>query len=123
MANRHPLLTPGLVLRLESAAILLAALIYYSRSHYNWWLFAILFLVPDIGMVGYLADKRAGAIVYNLFHTYVIPGFLLLLAIVLSSRWAMEIGLIWIAHIGFDRIMGFGLKYEAGFTQTHLQRL
>jgi hypothetical protein len=31
--------------------------------------------------------------------------------------------LIWIAHIGVDRALGYGLKYPSSFKDTHLQRV
>jgi hypothetical protein len=36
---------------------------------------------------------------------------------------AGSVALIWLAHIGFDRALGYGLKYKAGFGFTHLGRI
>jgi hypothetical protein len=35
----------------------------------------------------------------------------------------LAVALIWIAHIGFDRLLGYGLKYISDFKHTHLQRV
>ena len=31
--------------------------------------------------------------------------------------------MIWLAHIGIDRALGYGLKYSTGFGFTHLGRI
>ncbi|MCS4316879.1 hypothetical protein M2407_001178 [Serratia sp. BIGb0234] len=36
-----------------------------------------------------------------------------------QPHWLMA-ALIWGAHIGFDRALGYGLKYASGFADTHL---
>jgi hypothetical protein len=105
-------------LRLEGLAAFIVALLVYAHLHASWWMFAILFLVPDISMVGYLLGPRIGALAYNLFHTYTVPAAL---AIVMHfSKHSFSLPAIWVAHIGFDRAMGYGLKYKTGFNHTHL---
>ena len=114
---------PKLLLHVEGAAFLLAAGVFYAHVHGSWLCFALLFLAPDISMLGYLADKRTGATVYNFVHTYTVP-ILLLLALWLSGQTSyMWLAAIWVAHIGFDRLLGYGLKYETAFRDTHLNRL
>ena len=114
---------PRLLLHLEGAAVLLAACLLYNQMHGSWLWFAVLFLTPDLLMLGYLADKKVGALSYNLVHTYSVP-VLVLPALWLSGQtscyWLL---LIWFAHIGFDRLVGYGLKYETAFKDTHLQRV
>ncbi len=111
---------PRLVLQAEGAAVLAVAVTAYAVTGGNWWLFAALFLVPDLFMLGYLRGSGIGAAVYNLGHSYVVA-----LAVV-GAGWAwgapvvLSAGLIWVAHIGFDRAMGYGLKYALGFKATHL---
>ncbi len=108
-----------ILLRLEGLAALAVALAAYSQSGANWRLFAILFLVPDLSVLAYLAGKRAGAIAYNTAHSFILP--LALLGASLFGYPELEpYALIWIAHIGFDRALGFGLKYSSGFGHTHL---
>jgi Domain of unknown function (DUF4260) len=111
---------PRLLLHLEGAAVLIASLVAYHWSHGSWMQFALLFLAPDLAMLGYLGGVRAGAITYNAAHTYTGP---LALAVfdAASNRLAVfTLALIWIAHIGFDRMLGYGLKYPTRFKDTHL---
>ncbi len=114
---------PLLVLRLEGAAVLAVSVLAYGRTDHGWGVFALLFFVPDLGMLGYLANPRTGAAVYNILHTYVLP--LLLGAFGLLGRHGMTFALaaIWTAHIDFDRMLGYGLKYPTGFGETHLGRI
>ena len=111
---------PRLFLRMEGAALLTAAAIAFQATGGSWWLFVVLFLVPDVSMMGYLANKRLGALLYNLGHTTVVPLALALVGSALASPLAVSIGLIWLAHIGFDRVVGYGLKYGDDFQHTHL---
>jgi Domain of unknown function (DUF4260) len=107
-------------LRLEGAAALAASVVGYSALGGNWWVFAALFLVPDLSMLGYLFNRRAGAFVYNLGHSYLTPAALALAGYLANAPNLYPIALIWTAHIGFDRLLGYGLKYAAGFGVTHL---
>lgn len=114
---------PKLLLQIEGGAILLAACVFYHHLQGSWLCFALLFLAPDISMLGYLAGKRTGAKVYNFFHTYTVPIFLVLALGLFRQTFCIGLAVIWIAHIGFDRLLGYGLKYEASFKDTHLNRL
>lgn len=111
---------PNLILRAEGLAVLVAACWTYAVTGGSWWLFALLFLAPDLSMLGYAWGSRVGAIVYNLGHTYLAPG--LFLALGLWAAWPLgtALGLIWAAHVGFDRMLGYGLKYPWAFKATHL---
>jgi hypothetical protein len=107
------------ILRLEGTAVFAVALIAYAQTGAGWVLFAILFLAPDLSFFGYLNGKETGAIVYNATHSYLVP--LALLAGGLLAYPQLEpYALIWIAHIGIDRGIGYGLKYASGFNDTHL---
>ena len=114
---------PALLLRLEGAAALGLALVLYREIGEPWLRFAILFLVPDLSLLGYLGGKRAGAVAYNVAHTYAIPALAFAAGLVLAHGLIMSIALIWAAHIGADRLLGFGLKYEDGRRPTHLQKV
>jgi hypothetical protein len=103
-------------------AIGVASALLYARTGASWWLFAALWLVPDLSMLGYLASPCRGARVYNAFHTYTIPITLGLAAWLLHANVLAPFALIWINHIGVDRLLGYGLKYSDGFTFTHLGR-
>ncbi len=111
---------PALLLRLEGAGVFLAALAAYAALGGNWWLFLALILAPDLGMVGYLAGPRAGAIGYNATHTYLAPLLLGGVGVAFGVPLAEAVALIWAAHIGVDRALGFGLKYPGSFGRTHL---
>lgn len=108
------------VLRLEGAALFAVAVVGYVLAGGSWPLFLLLFLAPDLSMAGYLAGPRIGAVSYNLFHATVLP--LGLLVAGLWGDWGLgvQIAAIWLAHIGFDRALGYGLKRATAFTDTHL---
>lgn len=112
-----------MLLRLEGAAALAAALGLYGHAGFSWPIFAVLFLSPDLSMLAYLAGPRAGAAGYNLMHTYLPALALALAGFFASLPAATACGLIWIAHIGFDRALGYDLKYSTGFGDTHLGRI
>jgi hypothetical protein len=114
---------PGIVLRLEGIAMFVVMLLLYRELGLSWWLFVLLFLLPDLSFLAYLADTKVGAVVYNAAHTYVFPALLFVLGFVGEGSVLMGLGLIWGAHIAFDRFFGFGLKYPTDFKDTHLQRL
>lgn len=114
---------PSLLIRLEAAAILIATLVAYHDLQASWLLFAALFLAPDLFMLGYLANPRLGSALYNLAHTLWIPLLLALYAWNAERTGLMAIALNWLAHIAFDRLLGYGLKYPTHFKDTHLQHL
>jgi len=112
-----------LLLRLEGLAVALLTAALYARTGASWWLFAALWIVPDLSMLGYLASPCRGARIYNAFHTYLLPAILALFAFWLHPQRLLEpIALIWANHIGIDRALGYGLKYADGFGFTHLGR-
>jgi hypothetical protein len=111
------------LLRVEGLALFCAATAFYALSGASWWLFAVLFLAPDLSFLAYLASPRAGAVAYNALHATVGPLLLALAGIVLPWPMAQPLALIWLGHIGFDRALGYGLKYAAGFGVTHLGRI
>jgi hypothetical protein len=114
---------PSALLRIEEAILLLVTLFTYQHLHYSWLLFAILFLTPDLFMLGYLINAHAGAAIYNLVHTLTLPFALLFLSYLQHWQRAPAIALIWTAHIAFDRLLGYGLKYPTFFKDTHLQHI
>ena len=111
------------LLRLEGLALFAGMTLLYAAWGGSWWLYAILFLAPDLSFLGYLAGPRAGAIVYNAAHSYLAPVALMTTGFALSSPLMLSIATIWLAHIGIDRALGYGLKYPAGFGFTHLGRI
>lgn len=102
-------------------AVLALAVLLYQRGGHSWLLFAVLFFAPDLSFAAYLAGARAGALGYNLAHSYVGPAAAAALAL-LTGRPPV-VALLWAAHVGFDRALGYGLKYPSGFPDTHLGRI
>ena len=114
---------PSLLLHLEGAVILFLSVFFYYQLRASWLLFAILFLAPDLFMLGYLANIRVGAALYNFAHTLVTPAILLAIAFFAARPQLFPLVLIWTAHIGIDRLLGFGLKYPTHLKDTHLQHV
>jgi hypothetical protein len=112
---------PRLLLRLEGLAVLVLSVLLFAQAGHSWLLFGVLFLAPDLSFLGYLAGPRVGAASYNALHTYAGP-LLLGGALVLTGS-SVALPLIWTAHIGFDRLLGYGLKYPTDFSDTHLGRI
>lgn len=121
------LLHPARLLRIEGAAIFLASalLFLYFREHPLW--FGLFILLPDVSLLGYLVGRRTGAAAYNLFHTMAVPlalaGGGLWAGWPMGAPWTVPLALIWSAHIGLDRALGFGLKCGGAFDDTDLRRL
>jgi len=111
------------LLRLEGLTLMVGMVVLYATWDGSWWVFAVLFFVPDLSFLAYLAGPRTGAIVYNIAHSYMAPVALMTLGFGLAAPLTLSIAMIWLAHIGFDRALGYGLKYAAGFTFTHLGRI
>jgi hypothetical protein len=108
------------LLKLEELAMFVLGVFMYGLLGYPWWLFFVLILTPDIGMLGYLVNERVGALGYNIFHHKAIAILLYFLGMYLSLPIVQMIGVILFAHASMDRIFGYGLKYEKGFKFTHL---
>ena len=114
---------PRWLLHLEGASLFVLTVAAYYANEYHWWLFAGLFLLPDVFMLGYLIDVKWGSAIYNLAHTLAGPIVLLLVAVSRMNSTLFPYALIWLAHIGFDRMLGFGLKYPTNFRDTHLRHV
>ncbi|WP_244607302.1 DUF4260 domain-containing protein [Bosea sp. CS1GBMeth4] len=112
--------TPRMLLRLEGLLLAGLCIWLFARLDEPWWLFGVLLLAPDLSMLGYLGGAALGAASYNLFHTLSMPILAILAALAGGSNLALAIGLIWCAHIGVDRALGYGLKYPSRFADTHL---
>jgi hypothetical protein len=114
---------PRLILRLEGAALFFGAAFFYWRFEGSWLWFVVLFLAPDLSFLAYRVSPRFGAIAYNAFHATLGPLALLALTAWRGSLMGEDIALIWLAHVGFDRALGYGLKYATAFGDTHLGRI
>jgi hypothetical protein len=111
------------LLRLEGLALLIGMTLLYYIWDGSWWVYALLFFVPDISFAAYLSRPRFGALVYNAAHSYLGPMAMMTGGFATASPLVLSIAMIWLAHIGFDRALGYGLKYTSGFTDTHLGRI
>ena len=114
---------PARLLRLEGLAVAAGALVLYFDAGYGWLALVLLALAPDLSALGFLAGPRAGTVAYDLAHTYVWPVALGVGGLLAGSGTAVQVALIWLVHIGVDRLLGYGLKYPTSFKDTHLQRV
>jgi hypothetical protein len=114
---------PKAYLHIEGLVVLVAACVAYNSLGASWGKFALLFLVPDVSIIGYLGGRAVGARVYNAVHSYLGPALLWAVAYWSHQAALIPMGLIWAAHIGFDRLLGYGLKFPTGFKDTHLNRV
>lgn len=110
-------------LRIEGLVVLLLSLLLYAQYGRGWLFFALLLLLPDLSMIGYLAGTRTGALLYNLVHTYSASLLLAAMAVLFHQNTSLSVALIWSAHIGMDRMLGYGLKLPTSFQDTHLGRI
>jgi len=106
--------------RLEGLALLAVAVLAYARFGEGWLLFAVLFLAPDLSVLCYLAGPRVGAWAYNLAHSLIGPLLLAATGGLTGGGLPVALALIWLAHVGFDRALGYGLKSPDSFGVTHL---
>jgi hypothetical protein len=115
---------PLRILRGEGVVLLCVALAaFFTGLDEPWWLVPILLFVPDVFIVGYAKSNPVGAMTYNFAHSYPAPALLGLLASAEDKPLWQGVALVWFAHIGMDRALGYGLKYESDFRDTHLGRI
>lgn len=100
------------LLRLEGLTLFAGMTLLYAVWDGSWWVYAILFLAPDLSFAAYLAGPKVGAIVYNAAHSYMAPVSLMVAGFALSSPLTLSISMIWMAHIGIDRALGYGLNTQ-----------
>ena len=114
---------PRTVLRLEGLALFLGMTLLYGVWDGSWWVYAALFMAPDLSFLAYFGGPRFGAMMYNAAHSYMVPMALMTVGFAMAEPLVLSIAMIWLAHIGVDRALGYGLKYASGFTFTHLGRI
>lgn len=107
----------------EGLIVFALCIYFYASIEMGWILFALLLFAPDLSMFGYLVNRRIGAKFYNLFHTYIVSVGVTVFGYLFYMPIMFAVGLIWTAHIGLDRLFGYGLKYPTEFKDTHLQRV
>jgi hypothetical protein len=103
------------MLRLEGLTLFTGMTLLYAVWGGSWWIYVILFLVPDLSFLAYLSGPKFGALIYNTAHSYMAPMVLMTIGFATASPLTLSIAMIWLAHIGIDRALGYGLKYNAGF--------
>ena len=88
----------------------------------SWWPLVVFAIAPDLTFVlSFGAGLQRGQLhpravpFYNAAHRFWAPSVLVLLAFVLHADAWLAAGLAWVAHIGFDRSLGFGLRTPEGF--------
>ena len=110
------------ILQAEEAAQLTIGILglYLQPLHFSWWLWILLFLLPDISMLGYLIDTKIGAYAYNLLHHKLTAVIVFLAGYLFHNDIPQFIGILLFAHSCFDRVFGYGLKYTDDFKHTHL---
>jgi hypothetical protein len=116
---------PVTLLHAEAFCLLCASCIAYQHIYpHHWGMFAYLFLVPDFSLFLFMRGPNTTAsVIYNVVHSYVLPVGLGALALLHPNMHVGMVCLIWIGHISFDRMLGYGLKYPHHFKATHLQRV
>ncbi|RZN32947.1 DUF4260 domain-containing protein [Bradyrhizobium sp. Leo121] len=112
-----------LLLRLEGLTLFVGMTVLYGVWGGSWWVYAILFLAPDLSFAGYAFGPKEGAVIYNAAHSYMAPVALMTVGFATAEPLVLSIAMIWLAHIGIDRALGYGLKYQAGFGFTHMGRI
>ena len=123
MSTRQPTKLISAILRGEALAAFVAGIaIWVANDGSPLWLAAFL-LVPDISMIGYLANDRIGSLTYNAVHNFILAGALLGIGWWLGWRFGLMAGALLLAHVGMDRALGYGLKLPTGFHDTHLGRI
>ncbi len=114
---------PNALLRMEALVLLIGGILLFANAGGVWWVFLVCLFVPDLSAIPYMINLRVGAVSYNLVHTYAMPLVLLFAALSSENTALVQIAAIWLAHIGMDRVIGYGLKYASGFKDTHMQRV
>lgn len=111
------------LLKLEYFGLFLFSIILFSQLDFAWWIYPLLFLVPDIGMLGYLINNKIGAYTYNLCHHLGVAVAFLMYGALMTNPLCTLFGTILLGHSSFDRLVGYGLKYTDSFKHTHLNNL
>jgi len=108
------------ILKLEEAGMLVLCIFALSSLHVSWWIYLLILIAPDISFIGYIAGNKIGAVWYNLFHHKGIAIAVFLAGFILKDEWTQIIGIVLFGHSSMDRMLGYGLKSNQGFTYTHL---
>ncbi|MBN2733222.1 MAG: DUF4260 domain-containing protein [Balneolaceae bacterium] len=108
------------LIRLEELLMLALGMVLFTWLDYAWWVFAALIFIPDVSMLGYAINEKAGACIYNIFHHKGVALMLYFLGLFLESDIITLIGVMLFSHASMDRIFGYGVKFADSFQHTHL---
>ncbi|MDZ7807740.1 MAG: DUF4260 domain-containing protein [Gracilimonas sp.] len=109
------------LINLEELALFIgSAILFGLASSYSWWIFPLLFFVPDISFVAYLINTKIGSWIYNLLHHKGLMIFLAFIGYFVQIEWLLTVGIVFLGHTAFDRMFGYGLKFPDDFKHTHL---
>lgn len=108
------------ILKLEDCGVLLLSVFLFSQLSFAWWWFLVLFLTPDVGFVGYAFNTKIGAFCYNILHHKGVAVVFYILGTLMAIEFFQLVGVIMLGHAAFDRLLGYGLKYNDSFHHTHL---
>ena len=111
-----------------AALLTVLALVEMIRFGGATWIAAAFILFPDVALVyGAAPGLEQGRLhpravrFYNVLHSYWIPA-----AVMLAGLWLPPVvfvsGLVWAAHISWDRGLGFGLRTREGYQRTPVCR-
>lgn len=108
------------LLKLEEIGQFLLSIILFNQLEYTWWVFPACLLLPDLSMMGYMANPKLGAQIYNLFHHKLLAIGVLALGFWMDNTPLALAGVILFGHAAMDRMFGYGLKFSDDFKHTHL---
>ncbi|MFD2531893.1 DUF4260 domain-containing protein [Gracilimonas halophila] len=122
--NIEPTKNLRTLLTLEELALFIGSVILFGLiTEYNWWMFALLFFLPDVSFAAYFINTKVGSWVYNLLHHKGIMIGLILAGYFAEMEWLLTVGIVFLGHAAFDRVFGYGLKFPDDFKHTHLGRV
>jgi hypothetical protein len=117
---------------LKKIAYLVLGLVFVGLAVYDvvvlqnstWLLLIVGAIAPDLSLLaGAGRGLERGQIhpravpFYNAVHRFWAPGVLVVVSLFLAPALS-ALSLAWIAHIAFDRSMGFGLRSPEGFQRA-----
>jgi hypothetical protein len=108
------------LIKMEELFLFFLSIFLFAQLEISWWWYPLVFLAPDLGILGYLAGPRFGAVSYNLLHHKAVAVTAIILGGYLASPILQLVGVIILGHSSLDRVLGYGLKYPDSFRHTHL---
>ena len=105
--NRMNMKTP---IKLEELTLVLLSFYLFLALDYAWWWFPVLFFLPDISLLGYVINQKAGSVTYNFIHHKGLAVILYLLGSFAQHPGLQAAGLVLFGHSSFDRFLGFELQ-------------